>query len=383
MISLKVISKRGGDANQVSENEILLKEASVVRVGLSKEQIKGMHRVGNDLVVTAVSGEVIAVRGFFVSFEGNRNDLVLTDDKGDLWLAEFGSGQGDLAVGYSPVDSIEPLLLHQDFNFGVLPWLIGGGLAAAGAAGGGGGGGGGSGGGVSLPVAALASPSDTTPPARPTVNPASAVSITGTAEPGTTVRVTDSSGKEIGSATVAPDGSYVVRPTTPPPHGSELRVVAVDRAGNVSPEARVTVDSVPPRVPTVAPTDGSSITGTAEPGSVVTVTDGRGNVIGSTTAGQSGVYGITPPTPPADGTVLRVVSSDAAGNASQPATATVDRTAPAGPTVNPTNGSPITGTTEPGALVTVKDSAGNVIGSATAGSNGAYSVTLGRPPVDG
>lgn len=42
MISLKVISKRGGDANQVSENEILLKEASVVRVGLSKEQIKGM-----------------------------------------------------------------------------------------------------------------------------------------------------------------------------------------------------------------------------------------------------------------------------------------------------------------------------------------------------
>jgi len=256
MISLKVISKSGGGANQVSMNEILLKEASVVRIGLSKEQIKGMRRVGNDLVITAVSGEVITIREFFASFNGNKNDLVLSDDKDGLWLAGFGEGQGDLVVGYTGIDSIEPLLLHQDFNFGVLPWLVGGGLAVAGAAGGGGGGGG-----QQLPVLPLAASGDTTPPARPTVNPANASSITGTAEPGVIVKVTDSAGKEIGSATVAPDGSYVVHPTTPPPHGMELRVVAVDRAGNVSPDARTTVDSTPPQMPTVDPTDGSPITG--------------------------------------------------------------------------------------------------------------------------
>ncbi|WP_426391353.1 Ig-like domain-containing protein [Variovorax sp. R-27] len=356
-------------------NEILLKEASVVRIGLSKEQIKGMRRVGNDLVITAVSGEVITIREFFASFDGNKNDLVLSDDKDGLWLAGFGEGQGDLVVGYTGIDSIEPLLLHQDFNFGVLPWLVGGGLAVAGAAGGGGG--------QQLPVLPLAASGDTTPPARPTVNPANASSITGTAEPGVIVKVTDSAGKEIGSATVAPDGSYVVHPTTPPPHGMELRVVAVDRAGNVSPDARTTVDSTPPQMPTVDPTDGSPITGAAEPGSVVTVIDANGTVIGQATAAQNGAYSITPATPPIHGTVINVVAADAVGNVSQPATTTVDSAAPARPTVNPTDGSPVTGTAEAGSMVTIKDSAGKVIGSATAAPNGTYAVTPTTPPPHG
>ena len=383
MISLKVISKRGGGANQVSESEIVLKEASVIRLGLSREQIKGVRRVGNDLVITAVSGEVITVREFFVSFEGNRNDLVLADDeKGGLWLAEFGAGQGDMAVSYSGIDSIEPLLMQQDFNFGVLPWLVGGGLAAAGLAGGGGGGGGG-GGSTAMSLVQLASPDDSSPPGRPTVNPSNARSITGTAEPGTTVRVTDNTGKEIGSATVAPDGSYVVVPATPPSHGTEIRVVAVDQAGNVSPEARTTVDSMPPGVPKIDPTAGIFITGTAEPGSVVAATDESGNVIGSATAGQDGVYRIAPAAPLADRTVINVVAVDSVGNASTPATTAVDSTAPARPTVNPTNGSLVTGTAEPGALVTVKDSTGKVIGSATAGTSGEYSVAPATPPADG
>ncbi|UVH56699.1 Ig-like domain-containing protein [Variovorax paradoxus] len=380
MIEFEVIGKRGGGVRKALVNETTLDQASVVRIGLPQGQIKGMRRVGNDLVITAVSGEVITVREFFTSFDGNKSDLVLSDDKGGLWLAKLGEGQGALAADYSSIDSIEPLLLHQDFNFGVLPWLVGGGLALAGAAGGGGGGGGG---GQQLPVLPLAAPGDTTPPGKPTVNPANASSITGTAEPGTIVKVTDSTGKEIGSATVAPDGSYVVHPTTPPPHGMELRVVAVDRAGNASPDARTTVDSTPPQVPTIDPTDGSPITGTAEPGSVVTVIDANGTVIGQTTAAQNGAYSITPATPLSHGTVINVVAADAVGNVSQPATTTVDSAAPARPTVNPTDGSPVTGTAEPGSLVTIKDSAGKVIGSATAAPNGTYAVTPTTPPPHG
>ncbi|MGJ7505097.1 Ig-like domain-containing protein [Variovorax sp. ZT5P49] len=378
MIEFEVIGKRGGGVRKALVNETTLDQASVVRIGLPQGQIKGMRRVGNDLVITAVSGEVITVREFFTSFDGNKSDLVLSDDEGGLWLAKLGEGQGALAAEYSSIDSVEPLLLQQDFNFGVLPWLVGGGLALAGAAGGGGGGGG-----QQLPVLPLAAPGDTTPPGRPTVNPANASSITGTAEPGTIVKVTDSAGKEIGSATVAPDGSYVVHPTTPPPHGMELRVVAVDRAGNASPDARTTVDSTPPLVPTVDPTDGSPITGTAEPGSVVTVIDANGTVIGQVTAAQNGAYSITPATPLSHGTVINVVAADAVGNVSQPATTTVDSAAPARPTVNPTDGSPVTGTAEPGSLVTIKDSAGKVIGSATAAPNGTYAVTPTTPPPHG
>jgi len=140
MISLKVVSKRSGDGTPVSVNEVFLKEAAVVRVGLSREQVKGMRRVGNDLVITSISGEVVTIREFFSSFDGHKSDLVLDDEKGGLWLTGFGEGQGELALSYSGIDAIEPLLLEQDFNFGVLPWLLGGGLAAAGAAGGGGGG---------------------------------------------------------------------------------------------------------------------------------------------------------------------------------------------------------------------------------------------------
>ncbi|WP_454903847.1 Ig-like domain-containing protein [Variovorax gossypii] len=384
MFSLEVIAKRGGEISQILMNEISLKGASVVRIGLSKDQIKGMRRVGDDLVITAVSGEVVIVHGFFTSFDGNKSDLVLNDDRGGLELAKLGEGQGDLAVDYSDIDSIEPLLLHQDFNFGLLPWLVGGGLAAAGAAGGGGGGNdAGAGSGASLPASRPTSPDDATPPGRPTINPTNAISITGTAEPGTVIRVTDSAGKEIGSATVAPDGTYEVRPAAPPPHGTELLVVAVDRAGNVSPEARATVDSMPPRMPTVDPTAGSLITGTAEPGSVVTVTDERGNLIGSTITSQDGTYRVTPATPPADGAVIHVVTTDVAGNASPSATATVDSSAPTGPSVHPTDGTTITGTTEPGARVTIKDGAGDIIGSATAGSDGAYSVTPAKRPADG
>ncbi|WP_354424119.1 Ig-like domain-containing protein [Variovorax atrisoli] len=386
MISLKVVSKRSGDSTPVSVSEVLLNEAAVVRVGLSREQIRGMRRVGNDLVITSVSGEVVTVRDFFSLFDGHKSDLVLDDEKGGLWLTGFGEGQGELALSYSGIDTIEPLLLQQDFNFGVLPWLLGGGLAAAGVAGGGGGGGAGDSGAswmALVPSTQLASPADASPPGRPTVNSTNATSITGTAQPGTTIRVIDNTGKEIGSATVAPDGSYVVVPSTRPPHGSELRVVAVDQGGKVSPEARTTVDSVAPATPTIHPTTGIAITGTAEPGSAVTATDARGNVIGSTTAGQDGAYRITPGAPLADGTVIKVVAVDSAGNASTPATTAVDLTAPARPTIDPSNGSTIAGTAEAGSVVTIKDGTGKLIGSTTADAGGKFNFTPAKPPADG
>ncbi|WP_228483894.1 hypothetical protein, partial [Pseudomonas aeruginosa] len=46
-------------------------------------------------------------------------------------------------------------------------------------------------------------------------------------------------------------------------------------------------------------------------------------------------------------TVVNVVARDAAGNSSPPASVTVDAVAPATPTVDPSNGTTLSGTAEP------------------------------------
>ena len=55
---------------------------------------------------------------------------------------------------------------------------------------------------------------------------------------------------------------------------------------------------------------------------------------------------------------------------------TVDATPPAAPVIAPTNGTLITGSGEPGAVVTVKDPANNVIGTATVAADGTWSTSV-------
>ncbi len=119
------------------------------------------------------------------------------------------------------------------------------------------------------------------------------------------------------------------------PDGTVVNVVGQDAAGNSSPATSITVDGVAPSAPVVEPSNGSELSGTAEPGSSVTLTDGNGNPIGQTTADANGNWSFTPSTPLPDGTVVNVVARDAAGNSSPPASVTVDAVAPATPTVDP------------------------------------------------
>ncbi|MDN6888432.1 Ig-like domain-containing protein, partial [Variovorax sp. CAN2819] len=224
---------------------------------------------------------------------------------------------------------------------------------------------------------------DAVPPGRPTVDPTNGSTIAGKAEAGSVVTVQDQAGKLIGSATADANGNYAVKPATPVAHGTTLGVSATDAAGNTGPAATATVDSAAPNAPTVKPTSGGTITGAAEAGSLVLVKDGAGNSVGSATADANGNYVVKPATPPAHDTELSVTATDAAGNTSAPATAKVDSKAPDAPTVKPTSGGTIAGTAEAGSLVTVKDGAGNLVGSATAGSNGEYAVTPARPLQDG
>ncbi|MFF6574935.1 Ig-like domain-containing protein, partial [Pseudomonas aeruginosa] len=207
-------------------------------------------------------------------------------------------------------------------------------------------------------------------PNAPVVEPSNGSELSGTAEPGSSVTLTDGNGNPIGQTTADANGNWSFTPSTPLPDGTVVNVVARDAAGNSSPPASVTVDAVAPATPTVDPSNGTTLSGTAEPGATVTLTDGNGNPIGQVTADGSGNWTFTPSTPLPNGTVVNATATDPSGNASSPASVTVDAVAPATPVVNPSNGTTLSGTAEPGATVTLADGNGNPIGQVTADGSG-------------
>ncbi|MFW1871673.1 Ig-like domain-containing protein, partial [Acinetobacter sp. ULE_I037] len=164
-------------------------------------------------------------------------------------------------------------------------------------------------------------------------------------------------------------------------------VTATDVAGNESEPTQATADdTTAPTAPTAdVVNDGTQVTGTAEPGSTVTVKDQGGNVLGTAVTDENGNYTVDLTTPLTNGEVVDVTAKDVAGNESEPTQATADdTTAPTAPTADVVNnGTQVTGTAEPGSTVTVKDQGGNVLGTAVTDENGNYTVDLTTPLTNG
>ncbi|MCO4014535.1 Ig-like domain repeat protein, partial [Pseudomonas aeruginosa] len=220
-------------------------------------------------------------------------------------------------------------------------------------------------------------------PAAPVIDPSNGTEISGTAEAGATVILTDGGGNPIGQATADGSGNWTFTPGTPLANGTVINAVAQDPAGNTSGPASVTVDAIAPPAPVIDPSNGGVISGTAEAGATVILTDGNGNPIAEVTADGSGNWAFTPATPLANGTVINALAQDAAGNNSSPTSATVDSLAPAAPVIDPSNGSVIAGTAEAGATVILTDGNGNPIGQGTADGSGNWSFTPGTPLSNG
>ncbi|MDM5014122.1 Ig-like domain-containing protein [Pseudomonas aeruginosa] len=228
---------------------------------------------------------------------------------------------------------------------------------------------------------------DSVAPAAPVIDPSNGSVIAGTAEAGATVILTDGGGNPIGQATADGSGNWTFTPSTPLANGTVINAVAQDPAGNTSGPASVTVDAIAPPAPVINPSNGVVISGTAEAGATVILTDGNGNPIGQVTADGSGNWSFTPGTPLANGSVINALAQDAAGNTSGPASTTVDSVAPATPVLDPSNGTVISGTAEAGATViltdVLTDGGGNPIGQATADGSGNWSFTPGTPLTNG
>ncbi|MFI2104621.1 invasin domain 3-containing protein, partial [Isoptericola sp. NPDC019693] len=149
-------------------------------------------------------------------------------------------------------------------------------------------------------------------------------------------------------------------------------------------------DETPPAAPIItSPADGSSVpvrpvvSGTGEPGATVTVVAASGTVLGTATVGEDGTWTlVTTRALPEGPTTLTATQADAAGNVSgesAPVTVTVDDTPPPAPVPNATNGKDVSGTSEPGTTVTVRDTGGNVLCVAETGADGTFRCTPDTP----
>jgi putative cell wall-binding protein len=156
-------------------------------------------------------------------------------------------------------------------------------------------------------------------------------------------------------------------------------ITATTVDGNKSATCTVTVkDVTPPAAPSVNPVNDSDnvITGSAEPGTTVTVTAG-GEVLGTTVTDSNGNFTLAITVQKA-GTSLTVTATDTAGNVSDVTEVTVDDvTAPSIPSVDDVTdkSSSVTGTAEPGATITVENGT-NAIGNAIVNGDGTFSVPI-------
>ncbi|BFQ94206.1 Ig-like domain-containing protein [Gallibacterium anatis] len=235
---------------------------------------------------------------------------------------------------------------------------------------------------------AHSAPSDITPPSQPTdvVIKNDGKQITGKAEPGSKITIKDDQGNVIANGKADEQGNFSIDLNPPKNNGEKVEVTATDNAGNTSKPTDVTApDITPPNKPENlgVSDDGTHVTGTAEPGSTVTVKDENGKEIGTATAGDNGKFDVTINPPKTNGEELTVEAKDEAGNPSQPNTVKADDSTPPAKPENlgvSDDGTRVTGTAEPGSTVTVKDEKDNVIGTGKANEeDGKFDITLDEP----
>ena len=432
MSQISVISKLTGVETTTEGTQVTLSHSSIVELHVERADVSHFARSGNDLVVTLHSGEVITLKNFYVTDAQGVSQLVLQESDGALWWIEDPAG----AATYESIASTDVLLAASGSDAGgaaIWPWALGGivaagGIAAAASSGGGGGGDDDDGNNNNPNPNTPVDPSnpDTTPPNAPTSLQFSGdgKSVTGTAEPGSTITLKDANGNVIGTGKTGSDGNFTVSLGTPLTNGEQVTATATDAAGNTSQGTTITApDLTAPDAPTIGSvtddvdpqtgsvTNGGStndprpqLSGTAEAGSTVTIYDG-GVAIGTAVVASNGTWTFTPSVDLSESThQITVQATDAAGNigpASPVFTLTVDLTPPTTPTAivltddtgvirgtitagTPTDASQpiLAGTGEPGGTITIYDH-GVAVGTTTVLPNGTWSVTPDGPLPDG
>ena len=231
---------------------------------------------------------------------------------------------------------------------------------------------------LSLPGTAIV---DGSAPAAPVIAPvkAGASTVGGTAEANALITVTWPGGSKT-TTTADEKGNWTIAAPVALTDGQTISATATDAAGNTSQPGSTVVDGTAPAAPMIDPVKAGAekVSGTAEANALITVTWPDGTQT-TTRANELGNWSIVPPVSLQNGQTISATATDAAGNESQPATATVDGVAPSAPVIAPVKAGANTvgGTAEPNAKLTVTWPGGGVT-STTADEKGNWTIT---PPV--
>jgi len=219
---------------------------------------------------------------------------------------------------------------------------------------------------TTAPVAPTTAPvAPTTAPVAPTTAPVApttpaATGPVGPAAPTTTPAATGP------VAPTTPAATGPVAPTTPAATGPAGPTAPTTTPG--TPTAPTTTPGTPtapttpgtPVVlnpPVITTANDQVIAGTGDPGTIVTVKDAQGEVLGSPVVNADGTWRMTTPEGLAVGTVISATGADGAGNVSSPAQATLTQSTPSGPTTpgaTPIHVSgKVSGDFDPGTTVTI------------------------------
>ncbi|MBE2168982.1 Ig-like domain-containing protein, partial [Cobetia sp. 2AS1] len=260
---------------QLAEQETVLREVDTIALNRSSDvsldlhprDIEVMTRQGDNLLVTLENGELITVENFYAD-PTELSHLYLQGDEFAGELFQVGLGEAG-AGGAVPFTSTATLTTAET---ALTTAAAGAGTAGAEAATGAGAGAGIStaglvAGGVAVAagvgVAAAtgddssSSDEDTTAPEAPVLDETNGNILTGSSEPGATIEVTNAAGDSVGSAVADADGNFSVELSPKQAAGTELTATATDEAGNVS-EASTAVtvpqdaDVTAPNTPTIA-----------------------------------------------------------------------------------------------------------------------------------
>ena len=209
---------------------------------------------------------------------------------------------------------------------------------------------------------------DVIAPKAPEVKQNNASGISGTAEPHSTVTIAKADGTVLEEVKVDAEGKWHID-SNPLANDEAGRFTATDKAGNTSEVTNHTADTKAPDRPVVEKNNGSGISGTAEPHSTVTIAKADGTVLEKVEVDANGNWHIEP-NPLTNNEEGHFIAIDAAGNESIQTSNIADTVAPEAPKIIHSNSNEIYGTSEPNALITIKDRKGNLIDTTTADETG-------------
>ncbi|SEK18006.1 Ig-like domain-containing protein, partial [Paraburkholderia caballeronis] len=313
MVTIHVVAKKTGQTVAQNGNQVRLIDPSVITADIPPSQIQSIARDGNRLVVKLKTGEVVTIENFFGPDGAATSDFVIHDvASGSFWEAEYAASSGELTL--VPIDSPDQLL---DASAGALPWLPLAAMAAAGVGMGVAAGVSSSGGSSRGPVAHAETPGTPSAPGAFELLSNNMYGLVGKADPGTTVTLTRPDGSTVTTVT-GDSGIWHFNPN-PLADGEQGTVSGTDSNGSpVGPLGTGVTDVTPPADPTIEHNGAGELSGTAEPGSTITLTLPDGSTV-TTVADGNGHWSFGP-NPLADGESGTLIATDPSGNNSAPET---------------------------------------------------------------